>query len=76
VAAGKSIKRTRLTGVEGGRVDGRRIDGRTLSAVRLGGIHSRKRAMMLHVGENKRGESGACRATCLDIVGLERQPEG
>ncbi|KAI1499296.1 hypothetical protein F5X99DRAFT_411193 [Biscogniauxia marginata] len=29
-----------LTGIESSRVDGRGIDGRTLSAVRLGGIHS------------------------------------
>ncbi|KAI1767735.1 hypothetical protein GGR53DRAFT_480421 [Hypoxylon sp. FL1150] len=60
----------RLTRIEGGRVDSRGIDGRTLSAVRLGGIHSVGDDAMLHVRRKRRGE--ACRATCLDIVGLDK----
>jgi hypothetical protein len=70
-----------LTWIKGGRVDSRGIDGRTLSAVRLGGIHSdgrrcdvaRQTAAAAAGRDVENG--GACRATCLDIVGWMNKPQ-
>lgn len=73
-----------LTRIEGGRVDCRGIDGRTLSAVWLvGGIHTgragddRPRACASWSGGKGRNveQRGACRTTCLDIVGLDKKDE-
>jgi len=74
-----------LTCIEGGRVDNRGIDGRTLRsivAVGLGRIHSNGRRCDVArqtTSSSSAGRDvengGACRATCLDIVGWIDKPQ-